>query len=166
MSTTPEQRTIAAGGNPLWEHTVTHPTHGELTFRARLPLAKDSLRHSIAVDNELAGLAGEPSNQTMIIAGALAGMAQDPGKPAGKGLLIDLPAVDETVEYDEDSGRESTRRVFYDAQSEPDPTFLGAVWLEFSAWRAKQLSDATVRAVGESSPAEEPSTPSAGSSTP
>lgn len=162
--TTPAQRTIAQGGNPPWEHTVKHPRHGELTFRARLPLATDSLRHSVAVDNLLQELSPGtmPSWQTQIFASAIAGLTVPDGNASGKGLLVDLPVVGE--DHEETEAGERVVLHYYDAKHEADIGWLSDVWLAFSAWRQGLLSDDTVRAVGESSGG--PSTSSGDSSTP
>lgn len=156
-------RTIAAGGNPTWTETFTHRQHGDLTFTARLPLAKDSLRHSIEMDNQLQDLAGAPSIQTQILVAAIAGMTvPDDGEP-GHGLLVQLPVIGEDHVADDERGSTRIVRRYYDAASEPDVGFLSDVWLAYSTWRNELLSDATVSAVGESSAAE--STSSAASST-
>lgn len=161
---TREQRTIAAGGTPSKKHTATHPVHGELVFTFRLPLAVDSLRHSVEVDNLLQDLSPgtPPSYQTTIFASAIAGLTVPDGNPSGKGLMIDLPVVDETREETE-AGSKVTL-VYYDVHGEADINWLTQLWLTFSAWRGELLSDATVRAVGESSGG--PSTSSGASSTP
>jgi hypothetical protein len=160
---TPAARTIAAGGNPEFTHTVVHPQHGELTFRARLPLSVDSLRHSIEMDNLLQGLAGDASWQTRVVAAAIAGMTvpEEPGRPAGHALMLELPVVRREPDADDD-GR--VRQYYYDASAEMDLPWLTDVWMAYSAWRTEQLSDDTVEAVGKSSG--DPSTSSDASSTP
>jgi hypothetical protein len=163
-------RTIAAGGNPLFEQTFEHPVHGPLTFRGRLPLATDSLRHSVAIDNLLVELApgADPSFQTKVVAGAIAGMTVPDNAPAGKALMLELPEVARDPDP-EDEGRVRVR--YYDAATEASMEFLAEVWLAYSGWRAQMLSDETVEAVGESSggPAMSSgasSTPSAGATAP
>ncbi len=83
-----------------------------------------------------------------------------PDGKAGEGILVGLPVVDEQQETDDDSGRVTLKRIYYDVDAELDPAFILRVWNEFSAWRAEQISPGMVRAVGESSGA----TTSSGSS--
>lgn len=145
------RRTIAAGGNPVYEHTLTHREHGELTFRGRLPLAMDSLRHSIRVDELLAELSPgvEPSFQTKVTAAAIAGLSVPLGNAPGKALMLELPVVDEqAVETEEGT---QTVRHYYDVTAEKALDFLHELWLDYSLWRGDLLTDETVEAVGESS---------------
>jgi hypothetical protein len=145
---TPAARTIAAGGNPKWEQSFTHAQHGEIVFKARLPLATDSLRHSIEMDNLLQELSGDPSWQTRVTAAAIAGMTVPDENPAGKALMLELPVVSREADPD-DEGRVTQH--YYDASAEVDLSFLSDVWIAYSLWRSTQLSDDTVEQVGKSS---------------
>lgn len=129
----PDARKIARGGNPDWEETFSHPRHGELTFRAKLPQALALAQHSVVMDNLLADLEGEPRAATMILVSALAGMTD--------GLLMTLPVVDERRVEDEERGSVKIERVFYDPQAEPDVGFLVDVWTAYSAWRRAKLGE-------------------------
>jgi hypothetical protein len=67
-------KTIAAGGQPEWSGTYQHPQHGELVFRAKLPRARDLMRHTVEMDNQTEALDGISSNGTAVFAASIAGL--------------------------------------------------------------------------------------------
>lgn len=152
---------VARGGNGRWQFTAVHPEHGEITFTAGLPVARDLLAHSVAIDELLAELSPgvEPRRQTQILAAALAALTPaDPDRPM-HGRLVQLPVVGERRVADEERGSEVVHRVFYDAPGETDTAFLISMWVDYSLWRNALLSDEQVTDLGKDS---EP-TPGSGS---
>lgn len=146
---------IARGGQPEpWAATFTHPLHGELTFTATMPTVMALMAHSVAIDNLLAELAptSEARMRTMVLAAALAGLAQTPQHGPGKSLMVELPCVGED-RVEEDSGHVTVERRFYDAAAETSVDFLTEVWGSYAQWRAGILEelDAVKGSLGETS---------------
>lgn len=134
-------QTIARGGNVPWEQTFPHPQHGELTFRATLPKTRQTLRHQLALDEQIAEL-GDPATagrMSMILAAALAGM-QLVDALTGEAILITLPKIAEKREPN-DAGGEKVTPIFYDAGEDLDANFPIDVWLAYSAWRKSVLEE-------------------------
>lgn len=148
-----DSRKIAVGGNPDFEHTLTHPEHGELVFRAKLPLAAKILEHQVAADERLGG-AENPSFQTITLAHGMAALKD--------GMLITAYTSEEQTE-DEETGRVHVEREFYDPDTEPNVGVIFEVWTAFTQWRMDQLAayQEVKTAVGESE-GQTPSLSSAG----
>lgn len=143
---------VARGSQPApFEHTASHPVHGDLTFRCeRMPTVMQLADHAVAMDNLLADLVGEARVTTMVTTAAIAGLAQLPDQP-GRSVFMALPVVREDRVDDDTSGSVKIERVFYDVVDETDLTFLVDVWTAFSAWRSRLLSPEGVDAVKGSS---------------
>lgn len=137
---------VAAGLPVTFDMTFPHRAHGRLQFTGELPLADSMMRHRVAMDNRLDGLAAEPSMPTLILAAALAGF--DCG-------LLKLPVIREDRTEVDDPERGSMKvelvQVSYDPGQETDIPFLVDVWQAFSTWRASLAAEDTVRAVGNAS---------------
>lgn len=120
-------KTIAHGEQPRWEKTYKHPIHGELTFQAKLPTARQLTRQSVTMDNLVADLGAgvEARTGTLVLASALAGLT----------TIVDLPVVDEKRTHDPELDRETVTKVFYDPMEETDTGFVVEVWSDFWAWR-------------------------------
>lgn len=141
MATEQDIKTIAHGGQPVWEETFEHPEHGPLTFKAKLPTAIQLTRHSIEMDNLLAALYGEPSFQTQIMVAAIAGLK----------TLIERPVVAEKRFEDDDTGMTKIEKLYYDPDSEVHEAFLGDVWRSYAEWRADFTNPKKVKSLGNSS---------------
>jgi hypothetical protein len=131
----PNIKVVADGGNDEFDQTFSHPVHGELTFKAKLPTSVQLLAHRVAMDNYLAGLVGEPSRATFMLAASIAGLQ----------TIMELPVVKEGREVlDEESGHEQVTKIRYDPAAEVDDNFPVMVWGAFSEWRVgflDQLGD-------------------------
>lgn len=140
-ATSTTAQVIARGGNPHWEQVFPHPQHGELTFKANLPRAGAVLGLHVALDmrlQELGDLSGARAT-TMILASALAGLELVDGI-TGEARMMMLPEVSRE-EVQGENGALQVRRVFYDAEQEPNPQFVIDVWTAFSEWRASILGE-------------------------
>jgi hypothetical protein len=125
-------KVIARGGQPSWEETYEHPEHGEMTFKGKLPTARQLMEQSIAMDNLLAELSGDNQARsgTVMLASSITGMLH----------VLELPVVrEERVVEDPDSGHEVIHQIRYDPMEEPDTEFLVNVWADFWLWRQNQL---------------------------
>lgn len=116
---------VARGETPVWEGTFKHALHGELRFSAPLPKAVALAEQTIETDNLLANLDGPPREATMILVAAMAGFK----------TLLDLPVIEERREEDEETGKVTVERVYYDVDDELDVAFPVTVWRDFSEWR-------------------------------
>src|ERR1700733_13290153 len=98
-----------------WTYTARHPIHGDLTFRARLPVATAILAHRVRMDTLLSALSSEAREGTGTLAAAIAGV----------GTLVEAPVAVKTTKTDPlDPARTVIETVYYDAASEVDETFL------------------------------------------
>lgn len=139
-------RAVAAGRKPRpWRQAVSHPVHGELVFEMELPNALALSRHTIEMDNLLAGLYGEPRGSTMMLVSAIAGLK----------TLVKLPVVAQHREESEDPDdpRERVTEVRYDPESETNEVWLVDVWSAASAWRAAFVQPGALERLGKSSEA-------------
>lgn len=141
MASERDIKTIAHGGQPVWEETFEHPDHGPLTFKAKLPTAIQLTHHSIGMDNLLGALFAEPSLQTQIMAAAITGLK----------VLIERPVVDEKRSEDPDTGLTKIEKVFYDPDTELHESFLNDVWRSYAEWRQEFTNPKKVAALGNSS---------------
>jgi hypothetical protein len=125
-ATEQDVKAVAHGGQPVWEETFEHPEHGPLKFTAKLPTALLLTKQSIEMDNILADLTGEPSFQTQVMAAAISGLK----------VLIRVPVIHETRKHDDDTGKTTIEKVYYDPEAELHEAFLGDVWRAYSVWRS------------------------------
>jgi hypothetical protein len=141
LATERDIKTIAHGGQPVWEETFEHPEYGPLTFKAKLPTALVLTAHSIEMDNMFGLLYAEPSLQTQIMVAAISGVK----------VLMERPVVAEKRTEDPDNGMVRVEKVFYDPDAEIHESFLGDVWRSYSEWRQDFTNPKKVAALGNSS---------------
>lgn len=136
-------KTIAAGGNPVWEQTYKHPVHGDLTFRGALPTADKLTEQSIMADY-LADQAAErlsAATGTSISVENLSGdSALLVAAIAGVATLLELPVLREDRIEDPDRP-EHVRidRVRYNPREEQFEAFLVRVWVDYATWRVGMI---------------------------
>jgi hypothetical protein len=135
-------QTIAAGGNPPFEQTFTHPVHGELTFRAATPTNRQVLAHRVALDTQLIELPDAASARvpTLLLAAGLAAMEMIDAA-TGEARMMMLPElVAQRTEEPTEHGT-MVRKHFYDAAEDTEPDFVIEVWTAYSAWRLGILQE-------------------------
>jgi hypothetical protein len=125
---------VASGEPVTWQHTFTHPKHGELVARiADMPTYGDWLRHSNMTDTLIREFGGNPNaagGGTHMMAAAVAGFR----------VLFEPITIDEQrVEVDGEAGHERIEKTFYDPLNDKNESVALEVWLRFWAWREELL---------------------------
>lgn len=122
-------REIAAGGEPAWRQTFTHPEHGELEFVVReMPKTRDWLAHAVAQEALGPGLGGSVN---AALAAAVAGMQ----------TFVEVPVLSEEREEDPDNPDHiRIRQVRYDPLDDENFDFPILVWATFMNWRGDLFS--------------------------